>query len=75
VKDARFRPEQFDQVIKVHFLYAHPARRRPCCAQPTRLKPGGHAVFIDLHTAHRRVGKRWRSSRRDGIMPALKTLV
>jgi 2-polyprenyl-3-methyl-5-hydroxy-6-metoxy-1,4-benzoquinol methylase len=75
VKDAPFRPEQFDQVINVHFLYAHADPAAVLRAAYRVLKPGGHAVFVNLT---RRVPV-WATvrdvSRRDGIVPALKTLV
>jgi SAM-dependent methyltransferase len=75
VKDAPFRPEQFDQVINVHFLYAHPEPAAVLRAAYRVLKPGGHAVFINLT---RRVPV-WATvrdvSRRDGIVPALRALV
>ena len=75
VKDAPFRPEQFDHVINVHFLYAHPQPADVLRAAYRVLKPGGHGVFINLT---RRVPV-WATarevSRRDGILPALKTLV
>jgi SAM-dependent methyltransferase len=75
VSDAPFRPEEFDQVINVHFLYAHPQPAAVLRAAYRVLKPGGHAVFINLT---RRVPV-WPTvrevSRHDGIMSALKTLV
>lgn len=75
VKDAPFRPEQFDQVINVHFLYAQADPAAVLRAAHRVLKPGGHAVFVNLT---RRVPV-WATvrdvSRRDGIVPALKALV
>lgn len=75
VNDAPFRPEQFDQVINVHFLYAHQDPAAVLRAVYRVLKPGGHAVFINLT---RRVPV-WATvrdvSRREGLLPALKTLL
>jgi SAM-dependent methyltransferase len=75
VTDAPFRAEQFDQVINVHFLYAHPEPAAVLRAAYRVLKPGGHAVFVNL-TRRVRVWATLRDvSRRDGTMPALRTLV
>jgi SAM-dependent methyltransferase len=75
VRDAPFRPEQFDHVINVHFLYAHPQPAAVLRAAYGVLKPGGHAVFVNLT---RRVPV-WATvrevSRRDGIAAAIRTLV
>ncbi|HUF93393.1 MAG TPA: class I SAM-dependent methyltransferase, partial [Candidatus Limnocylindria bacterium] len=48
VTDASFPPEQFDQLINVHFLYAHPEPAAVLRAAYRVLKPGGHAVFVNL---------------------------
>ena len=70
-----FPPEQFDQVINVHFLYAHADPAAVLRAAYRVLKPGGHAVFVNLT---RRVPV-WSTLRevsaRDGIVAALKTLL
>ena len=75
VKDDPFPPEQFDQVINVHFLYAHPAPAAVLRAAYRVLKPGGHAFFVNLT---RRVPV-WATlrdvSRREGIVSALTTLL
>jgi SAM-dependent methyltransferase len=75
VTDVPFPPEQFDQVINVHFLYAHRDPAAVLRAAYRVLKPGGHAVFVNLT---RRVPV-WATlrdvARREGLAPALKTLL
>ena len=75
VRGEKFAPEQFDQVINVHFLYAHPEPAAVLRAAYRLLKPGGHAVFVNLT---RRVPV-WATLRdvsaREGFVPALKTLL
>lgn len=75
VRDQPFSPEQFDQLINVHFLYAHPDPVAVLRAAYRVLKPGGHAVFVNFT---RRVPV-WSTLRdvsaRDGIVAALKTLL
>jgi 2-polyprenyl-3-methyl-5-hydroxy-6-metoxy-1,4-benzoquinol methylase len=75
VRDEPFAPEQFDQMINVHFLYAHPDPAAVLRAAYRVLKPGGHAVFVNLT---RRVAV-WSTLRevsaRDGIVAALNTLL
>lgn len=75
VQGELFAPAQFDQVINVHFLYAHPQPAAVLRAAYRVLKPGGHAIFVNLT---RRVPV-WPTLRdvteRDGIVPALKTLL
>jgi 2-polyprenyl-3-methyl-5-hydroxy-6-metoxy-1,4-benzoquinol methylase len=70
-----FAPEQFDQVINVHFLYAHADPAAVLRAAYRVLKPGGHAVFVNLT---RRVPV-WATLRgvagRDGVVAAVKTLL
>lgn len=75
VKDSTFRSEHFDQVINVHFLYAHPDPISVLRAAYRVLKSGGHAVFVNLT---RRVPL-WATIRelsaREGIVPVLRSLV
>jgi SAM-dependent methyltransferase len=75
VRGEPFAPAQFDQVINVHFLYAHPQPAAVLRAAHRVLKPGGHAVFVNLT---RRVPV-WTTLRgvaaRDGTVAALKTLL
>ncbi|HEV8613868.1 MAG TPA: methyltransferase domain-containing protein [Methylomirabilota bacterium] len=43
-----FPPEQFDQLINIHFLYADSNPTHVLRAAHRALKPGGHAVFVNL---------------------------
>jgi 2-polyprenyl-3-methyl-5-hydroxy-6-metoxy-1,4-benzoquinol methylase len=75
VRGEPFPPEQFDQVINVHFLYAHPDPAAVLRAAYRVLKPGGHAIFVNLT---RRVAV-WATLRdmfaRHGLVAALNTLL
>src|SRR5215475_234228 len=66
-------PSAFDQIVSVHFLYAHPMPQRVLEEAHKLLSPGGHAVFVN-HT--RRIGLRsvravWQ---REGLGAALRSL-
>jgi ubiquinone/menaquinone biosynthesis C-methylase UbiE len=75
VKDSPFRSEHFDQVINVHFLYAHGDPASVLRAAYRVLKPGGHGVFVNL-TRRVPVWATFRQrSEHEGIVPALKSLV
>lgn len=60
VLESPFREAHFDQVVNLHFLYAHPAPERVLQEAYRVVKPGGHAIFVNLT---RRVPV-WRTFRR-----------
>ncbi len=43
-----FKPATFDVVVNVHFLYAHPRPLEVLREAHRLLKPGGHALFVNL---------------------------
>jgi SAM-dependent methyltransferase len=59
-----FREAQFDQVVNLHFLYAHPAPERVLEEAYRVLKPGGHAILVNL-TRRVPVGPTFRRLRRE----------
>jgi SAM-dependent methyltransferase len=46
--DGPFPPDQFDQLINIHFLYADADPTQVLRAAHRALKPGGRAVFVNL---------------------------
>jgi 2-polyprenyl-3-methyl-5-hydroxy-6-metoxy-1,4-benzoquinol methylase len=75
VRSEPFAPEQFDQVINVHFLYAHPDPGAVLRSAYRVLKPGGHAVFVNLTRRVPVLATLREVSAREGFVAALKTLV
>lgn len=47
-EDNRLHEGQFDQVVNLHFLYAHPSPERVLREACRVLKPGGHAIVVNL---------------------------
>lgn len=69
--ESPFREAQFDQVVNLHFLYAHPTPERVLEEAYRVLKPGGHAILVNL-TRRVPVWPTFRRLRRErGTMAAL----
>ena len=70
-----FPAEHFDQLINVHFLYAHRDPIAMLHAAHRVLRPGGHAVFVNL-TRRVSVSSTFRELRqRAGIAAAIRSLL